>query len=231
MGNWWEVQNWDWGGAGNALRDGFVAVNFGIPGMIADTLLTGRDNIAGRIGHEFLGGKERQQAERTQSALETLMNQPQENPFVGQANPYAPGSPGMLAMLAQTQGGIRRNFADARDQTMRSLAQRGALGSAQETSALRRLALDEARATSGAEAELTARNYDKSANWGLSMLANGVDWDERRRREKLGFMADTRDRYEQQGFAPLQALSQLAGLGVKAGTAYATGGKSLMGGF
>ena len=79
----------------------------------------------------------------------------------GRSNPYGQGNPGLQSLLALQQGATRRGFADARDQTMRSLAQRGALGTAQETSALRRLAMDEARATSGNEARLRSGAYDQ----------------------------------------------------------------------
>lgn len=68
-----------------------------------------------------------------------------QNPFSGSALQQA---------LALQSGAIQSGFNTARERTMQSLAQRGALGTAQETSALRRLELDRARALSGAEASI-----------------------------------------------------------------------------
>jgi hypothetical protein len=85
--------------------------------------------------------------------------------IAGRANPYGQGNPGLQKLLALQQGSIQRGFADAREQTMRSLAQRGALGTAQETSALRRLAMDQGRATSGAEAQTRADAYGQEQRY------------------------------------------------------------------
>ncbi len=189
------------------------------------------ENPLGWIGHNWFGGRDQQQSDADQAQIDALINTPAQNPYNDQPNPYAPNNPGVLALLAQTQGGINRNFADAGQAMRRNLAQRGALGTAQEASVLRQLTMDRARALSGAQTAITADNYDRGANYGLQMLAGQAGWDADRRREQLSYLADRRDRHQQQADAPKSALMQLAGLGVKAGTAYATGGKSLMGGF
>lgn len=183
----------------------------------------------GWIGHNWLGGAQQQQADGQQDQIQGLLQQlsQQRNPYQDQANPYDQGNAGLMNLLALQQGGISRQFADTEQDTLRSLAQRGALGTAQETSALRQLSMDRARALSGNEASLRANTYDKGVGFGQESLANQSNWDTGRRNTMLGGLTGQRDYYQQQADAPKQALSSLAGLAAKAGTAYATGGGSL----
>ena len=230
MANWWEVHNWDWGG----MADGFQA-NVFTPTVLYRQA-TGQKNILGDIGHNFLGGKEQQRADATQERLDQLTEQlaTQQNPYENQPNPFEQGNAGLMNQLSLQDSAIQRQYADAVDDARRSLAMRGALGSAQETSLLRQIGVDKARARSGAEAQTRANAYDKAANWQLGMLGSADNWNRYRSSMLRGDYADQRDRYQQQADAPKQALASFANTGLKAiGTgaamaaAPATGGASL----
>lgn len=84
--------------------------------------------------------------------------------LAGMTNPYSGSA--LEQALALQSGSIQRGFNTAQDQTMRSLAQRGALGTAQETSARRQIELDRARALSGAEASTRTDYASRAADFG-----------------------------------------------------------------
>ena len=176
---------WDWGRMGSGAAGGAAtgaAIGSIIPG-VGTAVGAGVGGIAGLFaGTSAAQENERAQAERrtaeTQrnSSLSQLSGIAQQqqgwlnedrgrrdsmlSQLASRANPYGHGNAGMQNLMALQQGSIRRNFTEATEDTRRALARRGALGSAQETSALRQLSLDEARARSGGEAQLLARNYD-----------------------------------------------------------------------
>ena len=174
--------NWDWGG----MADGFQA-NVFTPTVLYRQA-TGQKNILGDIGHNVFGGSDRQKAQSMEqkqtdamSGLLGIVEREQQqlsgdrqrrdvlaaqaasiqNPFTGTA---------LSQMLGLQQGSIMRGFADAEDQIRQSLARRGALGTAQETSALRQLALDRARAQSGAEAQTRADFAQRAAGFEQSRI-------------------------------------------------------------
>lgn len=176
---------WDWGRMGAGAAGGAAtgaAIGSVIPG-VGTAIGAGVGGVAGLFaGTSAAQENERAQADRQaaekqrNSALSQLSGIAQHQQgwlnedrtrrnsmlsrLAGQVNPYGQGNAGMQNLMALQQGSIRRNFAEATEDTRRALARRGALGSAQETSALRQLALDGARARSGGEAQLLARNYD-----------------------------------------------------------------------
>lgn len=89
-----------------------------------------------------------------------------------QANPYTQGNAGLMNLLTLQQGAINRSFANAETDARRSLAQRGVLGTAQESSLLRQMALDKARALSAGEAQLRGDFYDKTQGFEQQRLGN-----------------------------------------------------------
>lgn len=220
----------------------------------------GQDTIWGRMGHDWLGGADRQKNEqrqvRDEQRQDSMLNSllpiaQQQQGWLGedrarrntmldrlstQANPYSQSSQGMQSLMALQQGSIRRNFAGAADATRRSLAQRGALGSAQETSALRQLALDQARALSGNEAQLRAGAYDQAQGFEaqrnsqlaglLGMIGGGTG------ANIYGSLADSygnraagyQNRVDRIDAQRADILANLLQTGMRAGTMYATGG-------
>lgn len=84
--------------------------------------------------------------------------------LAGTTNPYSGSA--LQQALALQSGSIQRGFNNAADQTRQSLARRGALGTAQETSAMRQIELDRARALSGAEAATRTDYASRAADFG-----------------------------------------------------------------